>query len=152
MSHRITRHNFTDVSEECAASIFKVDDSAWYNWRNVGLLELSLQPQELHFSDTMTLTHARIPRGWDKRGGGEATSSEGYNGGPLYLHDKRLAHCAAGDNITLNRSRVINLPFYQQNPSSYVAAAQFCPLQRSWTLNEKTGPRIRRVRNQSENR
>jgi hypothetical protein len=71
----------------------------------------------------------------------EATSSEGYNGGPLYLHDKRLAHCAAGDNITLNRSHVINLPFYKQNP-----AAEDCPLQRSGTLNEKMG----RVRSQRE--
>jgi hypothetical protein len=58
----------------------------------------------------MSRTHAHVPRGW------EATSSDVYNGGPLYLHDKRLAHCEAADNITWNRSHVINLPFYQQNP------------------------------------
>jgi hypothetical protein len=66
----------------------------------------------------------------DEINGREATSSDVYNGGPLYLHDKRLAHCEAGDNITWNRSHVINLPLYQQNPWSYVAAGGDWPLQR----------------------
>jgi hypothetical protein len=88
----------------------------------------------------------------DEINGREATSSEEYNGGPLYLHYKRLAHCAAGDNITLNRSHVINLPFYRQNPSSYVAATEFCPLQRSWTLNEKNTPSKKPQRKQLASR